>query len=129
MIADTSFLFALYSKPDEHHLEALAEFEKLMQQGSNILVPSEVAMELCSLMTYRMGLDEALESVDRLFRDPMYVLEGFRSLYEVSAFLRELGANISYTDAAVLLHGRNARQGILTFDYQMKSLWKRMQRA
>lgn len=126
MIADTSFLFALYSGPDAHHAQALGKFGELMQSGECILIPSEVAIELCSLMTYRMSLGEALETIDMLFLDPMFVLEDFRSIYEISAFLKELGASISYTDAVVLLHSRIARQGILTFDRQMRSLSRKL---
>ncbi len=126
MIADTSFLFALYSRPDAHHAQALSKFGELMQEEGRMLVPSEVAVELCSLITYRMGLDEALAVVDRLSQDPVFILEGFRSIYEISGILRELGAKISYTDAAVLLHSQITRQEILTFDRQMQSLCKRL---
>lgn len=61
-IADTSLLYALFSKDDVHHKEAKERFKV----PDPILIPAEIWSETISLIQYRQGYDMAVE-VENLF--------------------------------------------------------------
>ncbi|MFA6489107.1 MAG: type II toxin-antitoxin system VapC family toxin [Candidatus Micrarchaeia archaeon] len=129
MVIDTSVLFAFYAAFDPNHEEAVRALEQMRRAKETLIVPHEVVMELCSVLIYKSSLDDSLAAVEGILGDSLYYETDPLPSGQVVLLLKELGAPISYTDATVLLHGRNARQEILTFDRQMKSLWKKMQRA
>lgn len=126
MIIDTSLLFAFYAKFDPNHDEAVHILEQMKEAKETLIVPQEVIAELCSVLVYKSSLADSLAAVEGILGDPLYYKSDPISPQQVLILLKELGAQISYTDAAVLLHGRNARQGILTLDRQMKSLAKKV---
>jgi len=127
MVIDTSLLFAFYAAFDQNHGEAVRILEQMRQTRETLIVPQEVIAEFCSVLTYKSSLADSLAAVEGILGDPFYCKIESLPSRQVVLLLQELGASISYTDAVVLLHSRNAHQEILTFDRQLKSIWKKMQ--
>jgi len=129
MVIDTSLLFAFYAAFDPNHEEAVRILEQMRETRETLIVPHEVIAELCSVLTYKSSLADSLAAVEGILGDPFYCKIDPLPSRQVVLLLQELSASISYTDATVLLHSRNARQEILTFDRQMRGIWKKMQQA
>jgi predicted nucleic acid-binding protein len=73
-IADTSLLYALFSRNDVHHKEALDE----VRDPEAILIPSEIWSETISLIHYRQGSNMATEAGKALLDLPHVELLGSR---------------------------------------------------
>jgi predicted nucleic acid-binding protein len=113
-IADTSLLYALFSRNDVHHKEALNE----VKDPEAILIPSEIWSETISLIHYRQGSNMAIEAGKALLNLPHVELSGSRmdiirsswNLYQKSK------GRLSIPDCIVLVWCSDRNATPLTFD-------------
>jgi len=113
-VADTSFLYALFSRSDLFHKKARA----VVTSATEVLVPSEIYAETVSLIHYRVGFQAALAAGQW-----MRAQEGFRVCPTTPAVLdrawslfRRASGRLSYPDAIVLAWCRERRAIPLAFD-------------
>lgn len=113
-IADTSFLYALFSKSDAFHEKA----RKAAAAADSILVPSEIYAETIALIHHRRGF-AAAKSAGSWMRAQkrIQVAPPSRSLLDGCwGIFRAAGGRISYPDAVVLAWCRERRAKPLAFD-------------
>jgi predicted nucleic acid-binding protein len=113
-IADTSFLYALFSKSDVFHGKA----RKAAAAADSILVPSEIYSETVSLIRHRVGF-AAARSAGAWMRAQkrLQVAPSSRSLLDtVWEIFRAARGRLSYADAVVLAWCRERRATPLAFD-------------
>lgn len=113
-VADTSFLYALFSKSDMFHGKA----RKLVTSADAILVPSEIYAETLSLIQYRIGFVLALAAGTWLrSQRKIQILGPSRTLLDqVWGIFRSARGRLSYPDAVVLAWCRDRRANPLAFD-------------
>jgi len=113
-VADTSFLYALFSKSDEFHGRA----RKLATSVDTILVPSEIYAETLSLIKYRRGFGTARNAGTWLrSQRKIQILGPSRSLLDRAwGIFRSARGRLSYPDAVVLAWCRERRANPLAFD-------------
>ena len=113
-VADTSFLYALFSKSDAFHGKA----RRAAASADAILVPSEIFAETVSLIHYRVGFAAAksagswirLQKRIEVAAPSRSVLNGCWGIF------RAARGRLSYPDAVVLAWCRERRATPLAFD-------------
>jgi predicted nucleic acid-binding protein len=113
-VADTSFLYALFSKSDMFHGKA----RKLALAADAIVVPSEIFTETLSLIHYRNGFSAARHAGSWLWSQrKIQILGPSRSLLERTwEIFRSARGRLSGPDAVVLAWCRERRATPLAFD-------------
>ncbi len=113
-VADTSFLYALFSKSDIFHGKA----RKAAAAADSILVPSETYSETVSLIHYRVGFVAARAAGDWIrSQGKLQLATSSRGVLERSwRIFREARGQLSYPDSVVLAWCRERRCGPLAFD-------------
>jgi len=113
-VADTSFLYALFSRSDVFHAKA----RKAAMSADAILVPSEVYSETISLIEYRHGFGPARNAVMWLrSQRKIQILGPSPSLLDQAwGIFRSARGRLSYPDAVVLGWCRERRARPLSFD-------------
>lgn len=113
-VADTSFLYALFSKSDAFHDKA----RKAAAAADSILVPNEIYSETIALIHYRVGFAAAKSAGSWLrAQKRIQVAASSRSLLDDCwGIFRASGGRISYPDAVVLAWCRERRATPLAFD-------------
>ena len=119
IVLDSSFLIAYYNKRDAHHAEAARAMVRLITgEWGRAQLLEYVFLETVTVLRGRIGLDGALAAGDRLLDagdvDFVPCTDIFPDV--LSTFRRE-GADLSFTDAAVVTVARRDRKGLVaTFD-------------
>lgn len=118
-IADTSVLYALFSRDDIHHADAVQG----MKRPEPILIPSEIWSETISLIHYRQGFESAARCGEALMDLPH--VEFTASTMDIvrdswKNFLKA-GGELSLADCTVLVWCRKARANPLSFDEKIVS--------
>jgi len=113
-VADTSFLYALFSKSDAFHGKA----RRAAASADAILVPSEIFAETVSLIHYRVGFAAAKSAGSWIrVQKRMEVAAPSRSMLNGCwAIFRAARGRLSYPDAVVLAWCRERRATPLAFD-------------
>jgi predicted nucleic acid-binding protein len=117
-IADTSFLYALFSENDRFHGEATREVE----QRGLILIPPEIFAETIALIHYRQGFAAAGKSGRWLGEQRGVGIRAADDSYIGAAwkvFLAGRG-QLSYPDSIVVAWCRKLRASPLAHDNQLK---------
>src|SRR3989475_4681520 len=106
-VADTSFLYALFSKSDAFHSKA----RRAAAAADSIVVPSEIYSETVSLIRYRVGFAAAKSAgVWMRTQKRLQVAPSSRSLLDGSwGIFRAARGRLSYPDAVVLAWCRERR--------------------
>ena len=114
LVADTSFLYALFSKSDVFHNGA----RRAAASADAILVPSEIFAETVSLIHYRVGFAAAKSAGSWIrVQKRMEVAAPSRSMLNGCwAIFRAARGRLSYPDAVVLAWCRERRATPLAFD-------------
>ena len=113
-VADTSFLYALFSKSDLFHGRA----RKAVISAETILVPSEIYSETVSLVQYRRGFGAARDAGRWLRSQQRIQIVGSSSalLDQAWGIFQSARGRLSYPDAVVLAWCRERRASPLAFD-------------
>ena len=113
-VADTSFLYALFSKSDLFHRRA----RKNAVSTDTILVPSEIYSETIALIQYRRGFGPARDAGTWLrSQRKIQILGPSPSLLDQAwGFFRSARGRLSYPDSIVLAWCHERRASPLAFD-------------
>ena len=114
-VVDSSVWIARLSETDNQHAQAERVFEEL--EGSRVLVPEYIAIEVCTILARREGKDKADVFIDmvRDNEDIEYYGAGLSFFHEVLRLFRVRGDDkLSFTDVA-LLH-LSKEFSVVTFD-------------
>ena len=113
-VADTSFLYALFSRSDAFHGKA----RKAAATDDSILVPSEIYSETMSLIHYRAGFAAATSAGSWVrAQKRMQIVPPSRALLDRCwGIFRAARGRLSYPDAVVLAWCRDRRATPLAFD-------------
>ena len=113
-VADTSFLYALFSKSDVFHARARRAALAL----DSILVPSEIYSETVSLIQYRAGFAAAKAAGDWMrSQKKVQVASPSPSVLDRSwRIFRGAAGGLSYPDAVVLAWCNDRRADPLAYD-------------
>ncbi len=106
-VADTSFLYALFSKSDVFHQRA----RKAATTADVIVVPSEIYSETVSVIQYRRGFAAARDAGTWMrSQKRIQIMASSRSLLERSwGIFRAARGQLSYPDAVVVAWCRERR--------------------
>ena len=113
-IADTSFLYALFSRYDQHHVMAVRD----IQARDPILIPAEICSETLALIHYRQGFDTARAAGEWLRAQP-HVEIGTGSpkmLQEAWRAFTSARGRLSYPDSVVVAWSRPKGARPLAYD-------------
>lgn len=117
-IADTSVLYALFSRNDFHHKEAVNE----VKNPETILIPAEIWSETMSLIHYRQGFDVAVKAGKALLDLPHVELlssrmDIIRTCWDV---YQKAKGKLSFPDCVVLGWCKDKKSTPLTFDKNIR---------
>ncbi len=121
-VADTSFLYALFSESDQFHARALSEAGR----AEAILVPGEILSETVSLIQYRQG-HAAARAAGEWIRGQAGLEIGVtsrRRLEKVWAAFVSGRGRLSYADAVVLAWCEGRGVEPLAFDEALLRAWR-----
>jgi predicted nucleic acid-binding protein len=128
MIADTSFLVALFLANDEHHEKAV----KMSLEGKNeeIIILDRVLEETFTVLAYKKDIEFAVECIGKLRSNRRVLVYRLDAPEEEEIFeiARDIGQRMSYVDYAILLVSKKHGQKALTFDRQLEKEIKRQMR-
>jgi len=113
-IADTSFLYALFSETDELHAKAVSEAGK----ADALSIPSEILSETLSLVHRRQGFQAARATGDWIRAQAnIEMCTPSKPIIEDTWRIFMSGAGkLSYPDSVVIAHCRALDAKPLTFD-------------
>lgn len=117
-LADTSFLYALFSANDRFHGEAVKE----AGDAEAILIPSEIFSETIALIHYRQGFAAARKSGKWLRGQRRIQIQASDDPYFEAAWKIFLAARgrLSYPDSIVVSWCRKLKASALAYDDQLK---------
>lgn len=119
-VADTSFLYALFSEADEFHERAA----RAMQQSEPITIPSEILSETVALIHYRQGFDSARAAGEWLWSQP-HVEIGVASsevLADAWRTFTSARGRLSYPDSIVVAWSRPRGAKPLAYDTRILAI-------
>jgi predicted nucleic acid-binding protein len=125
MIADTSFLVALFLANDEHHEKAV---EMSLESGKEeIIALDRVLEETFTVLVYKKGTGFAIECIGKLKANRRILVYSLDKSEEEETFemAENTGQRMSYVDYAILLVSKKHGQKALTFDRQLEKEIKR----
>ncbi len=123
MIADTSFLIALFLPEDELHEKAI---EVLSKNISSIVIIDRVLEETFTVLCYKKGLKFCLEVIAKIKNNKDIILAKFDEK-EINAIFNlaiKINKKISFVDYAVLYYQMTFGEGILCFDNELINISK-----
>lgn len=118
ILADTSFLYALYDKSDKHHLRTQ---EIINAAQIEIVLPDVVLGETLYLLKDRMGIHAVVKCLDGLLAaqvplEPITVIDLLR-IREITAIYAD--AQLDFVDCCIMaLAERLNITKVLTFDHR-----------
>lgn len=120
-VSDTSFLYAVLSASDAHHLEAM----KRLADSGRFSVPSEIFSETMILVEHRRGHGEARRAgeVVRRIGEPLFADADIAE--KAWKTFADADGDLSYPDAIVMAWCKRLGAVPLTFD---KEIAKRVKR-
>lgn len=121
-IFDTSIWVALFLKNDTHHDEALALWRALDGQ---VVLPYIVVAETASVLTYKHSKRQADKFLQFISKSPCLVPYQNQLRPESDFFIR-FSRRLSFADYAVLFAAQTENCPLVTFDKQMRSMFRGM---
>ena len=113
-IADTSALYALFSRDDVHHRKA----KEMISDPEPILISPEIWSETISLVQYRQGFEMAVKVGSALLELPHVERSSTRMSIIRSSWkiFQNSRGDLSYPDSTVLSWCKDRKATPLTFD-------------
>ncbi len=123
MIADTSFLVALFLPEDELHNKAIIKLEKV-KDSEDILILDRVLEELFTVLTYKRGMQYAGNVLSKLDKNKNFFI--FRLDENEWFYVIQLAVNtnkkLSFVDYAVISLALKNNEELLCFDEGINKL-------
>lgn len=124
MIADTSFLVALFIVEDHLHDKALTKLETL--KSSRIIISDRVLEETFTVLTYKKGIEYALTIIEKINKNKEFDIHKLDR--EEGNFIIELAIKIrkkiSFVDYSVIYTFLKIREELLCFDEDLLKIVK-----
>lgn len=120
VICDTSFLYAFFNEFDLHHKDAVKigmEYE-----NANLFTPVEVIEELLTTLTRRTSSDNAIKTVENIFKhDSIGVIHTNELVFDKSweTFKKLNPHKFSFVDCILISLIKDSDGVILTFDKEL----------
>jgi len=129
VLVDTSALYALIDRSDDHHAKAVQLLQSLTQRATELIVPNFILAETHTIINRRIGPREALLFLNKTLLD--YHIERVTLEDESRAIVLLQGIssskNYSYFDAvAAALAQRLAIADVFSFDRHFQRLGLRL---
>ncbi|HCB35525.1 MAG: hypothetical protein A2W52_00230 [Candidatus Taylorbacteria bacterium RIFCSPHIGHO2_02_49_25] len=121
-IFDTSVWVALFLENDVHHKEALSIWNSL---DGEVVLTYIVTAETASVLCYKHSKKQADKFLQFAMNSPRVIAHPNNFQYEAEFFLR-FGSKASFADYAVLHIARTLDATLVTFDKQMRQMFKRI---
>ena len=117
-VADTSFLYALFSRSDDFHGKAV----RAAEARDAITIPAEIFAETMALIHHRQGFDAARGAGEWIRRQPYLEIGAPNTVALEASWRIFLGARgrLSYPDAVVVAWCR--RRGSVALSYDARIL-------
>jgi len=116
---DTSAFFALLSKTDKNHADAMSRWKKyLANDATNLFTSNYVVVESCSLLTNRLGMSAVTDFVQSLLpvTTVLWIDESIHSAAMVAMLTTGIsGPSLVDCSSFALMHARNIRYSF-TYD-------------
>lgn len=123
MIADTSFLVALFLPEDELHNKSIIKLEKV-KDSEDILILDRVLEELFTVLTYKRGMQYAGNVLNKLDKNKNFFI--FRLDENEWFYVIQLAVNtnkkLSFVDYAVISLALKNNEELLCFDEGINKL-------
>ncbi|MBI5393228.1 hypothetical protein HZA96_05135 [Candidatus Woesearchaeota archaeon] len=125
MIADSSFLIALFLEQDENHDNAIIDFSKVITDL--ILIPDRVLEEVFTVVTYKNGILYAIKVLERIKLNKRCFIYHLNSSEEeaIFALINKLKIRISFIDYCVAYLTIIKNEELLCYDQEIISFKKK----
>lgn len=119
VLVDSDALFGLFVPSDPHHKEAKDIFEKLVNEGTDLMVLNIVIQEMATVLSHKVSQMFAIDFVERFKKLKLTIIKVDEQL-ENSAwevFLKQKKKGTSFVDCANMAAVEKYKLGgIVTFD-------------
>ncbi|MBS3152646.1 PIN domain-containing protein [Candidatus Woesearchaeota archaeon] len=125
MIADTSFLVALFLAEDELHDKALGNLINYKQE--KIIIPDRVLEETFTVLVYKKDINYALEVIDKLGKNNDIILYRIEEV-DWTAIIRlvnKVKKKLSFVDYSVIYLCIKNGEKALCFDNEINKIVNR----
>src|SRR5438552_3565293 len=104
IIADSSGLISLLIDTDSNHDVAVKAATKLAEDGTSVLIPSEVLAETINILGKKFGHEQTAQVVDDLSQSAAFLVVPTSDIMRKDALarFRVATASVSYTDCLVM---------------------------
>src|SRR3989344_2488667 len=122
MIADTSFLVALYIGEDELHEKAFSKFEILTNE--DILILDRVLEETFTVITYKKGIRYALNIIEKINKNKNFIIHRLddNEFMSLTNLALKLNKKISFVDYAIINFFIKNQDSLLCFDEEINRI-------
>jgi len=114
-VADTSVLYALFSKDDEFHENAKDD----ISSSEPIVVPSEILVETIDLLAYRFGASAGRRALDFLIDLPHLSISEKVEVSATKEIYENAKGGLSLADAFVVQTCVSVGAGLLAYDQRI----------
>ncbi len=123
VVADSSFLVALFYPNDVHHIEA----KKILEKTDSILIHIDLLKEALTVLMYKLGPKTTAAVYENIIDNEVFAVESF-GLDEVFGFWLSLERKISYFDALAIFLALKTGLPLVSFDVKQKRLFNAIKR-
>ncbi len=125
MIADSSFLIALFMEEDEHYNKACEEFFNCKNQ--KILIPDRVLEEVFTVFTYKRGIIFAIAVLEKINQNQCFVFYNIDLIEQKRIFqiIKETKTRMSFIDYCIAYLTVSRSESLLCYDQGIKNFIKK----
>ena len=118
MIADTSFLVALFIEEDELHNEALNELENNKEE---LTIPDRVIEETFTVLNYKKGIDYALGILQKLDNNKDINIKSYneKEWNSIIQLISKVRKKLSFVDYTIIYECLRTNEKLLCFDKEI----------
>ena len=129
VLADTSALYALADRDDDHHKNAVKIFESLKERQIVLILPNFILAETHTIINRRLGREQAKAFLNSAIQDFHIERVSLEDEWSAHAFLQEVTRekDLSYFDAVTIaMAERIGIDEIFSFDKHFSMMGLRL---